>query len=248
MDDPVAEIAPIILGLTTTPPATQRQTLERYFTPNASFDHPLCYVDSFFYPLESRRVLLSVYRWYKILSPVIELKVNSIAFDEPHGRLYVDATQVFTFWFIPWKHITAELVTVLQLEKCVAPRREHPIDHPGTRGQASYADVAVNGYGEAEEERWYIKKQTDLYQTEQWVGFLPLGGLIYRFLIMCFKRLATLVCLIGATIFLWLGLMRSPDTKAEEYEVVENRDRAFEVVMAAERKVMEKLGEGSARK
>jgi hypothetical protein len=65
---------------------------------------------------------------------------------------------------------------------------------------------------------------------------------------MCFKRVATLFCIIGATVFLWLGLMRSPDTKAEEYEVVEKRDRAFEVVMGVERKVMGKLGEGNARK
>ncbi|KAL7271026.1 hypothetical protein RUND412_006241 [Rhizina undulata] len=118
MENPVKEISSIIHGLTVDgAPAHQRLILETFFTSDVGFEHPICHIGRFSTPLESRTLLLAIYRWYKHLSYAIKLDVNSIAFDEPKRRLYLDITQDFTFWFFPWYHIHADLVSVLQLRR-----------------------------------------------------------------------------------------------------------------------------------
>ena len=68
----------------------QERALRDNYTPNASFVHPFCRVPHFnngdvpfFGWLNSRFLLLSIYRWYRILSPKIEMKIYSV------GRLYL---------------------------------------------------------------------------------------------------------------------------------------------------------------
>lgn len=190
MENPVTEITPIITALTTSPPIHQRHVIETYFLPDSSFDHPLCRVprcqNSFFF---SRFLILAIYRWYKVLSPNIQIGVNSVAFDEPKGKLYVDSTQVFIFWFIPWHHIVVSLVSVLDLEKrLVVPRQGE--QQPGEG-----------------EEKWYIARQNDLYQTDQWVAFLPFLSLGARTIVGIMKGLAALACLVGATLATLVGVV-----------------------------------------
>ena len=72
---PVSEIPIIIHRLTQSTPSIQRATLERYFTPDCSFTHPFCRTGSF---NGSRWLMWCIYRWYKILSPRIELEVLSV--------------------------------------------------------------------------------------------------------------------------------------------------------------------------
>lgn len=72
MENPEKEIEETVLKLTRGSPRVQQQTLESYFTPNASFQHPVCAVNG------SRHNILMVYRWYKIMSPTIELKVDGV--------------------------------------------------------------------------------------------------------------------------------------------------------------------------
>ena len=80
-----AEIPQIIHLLTQSPPSTQRKTLETYFTPSASFTHPFCRTGSF---EGSRWLIWCIYRWYKILSPRIEISVDSVgAFCLIHSSL-----------------------------------------------------------------------------------------------------------------------------------------------------------------
>lgn len=71
----VAEIPKVISLLTQSPATIQQQTIEKYFTRNASFTHPFCRTGSFD---QSRLLILYIYRWYRILSPQIELQVNSV--------------------------------------------------------------------------------------------------------------------------------------------------------------------------
>lgn len=71
----VAEIPQVIHSLTQTPPSLQRATLERYFTPSASFIHPLCRTGSF---TGSRWFIWCIYRWYKIMSPHIDITIDSV--------------------------------------------------------------------------------------------------------------------------------------------------------------------------
>jgi hypothetical protein len=72
MDDPVVDIHDVILNLTTGSPNEQQRTLESYFTPHASFNHPFCSVTN------NRQAILRVFQWYKILSPYIYIHINSV--------------------------------------------------------------------------------------------------------------------------------------------------------------------------
>ena len=71
----VKEIPHVIRTLTQTAPHVQRQAIETYFAPNASFIHPFCRTGSF---PNSREVVWMIYRWYKIMSPRIDLTVHSV--------------------------------------------------------------------------------------------------------------------------------------------------------------------------
>lgn len=71
----VAEIALVIETLCTASPAVQRAAIETYFTTTASFTHPFCRTGSF---AGSIWLIIMIYRWYKILSPHIDVGVDSI--------------------------------------------------------------------------------------------------------------------------------------------------------------------------
>lgn len=62
----------------------QRRTLERYFTKDASFIHPFCIVPHFhegqvpiLSRLGARDVVRSIFQWYRMLSPKIEIEIDS---------------------------------------------------------------------------------------------------------------------------------------------------------------------------
>ena len=75
MEKPAQEIEGVIRGLTQSDPTAQHETLVKYFALDASFTHPICRTGS---NANSRALIWMIYRWYKIMSPVIELEVNSI--------------------------------------------------------------------------------------------------------------------------------------------------------------------------
>ncbi|KAI9687787.1 MAG: hypothetical protein M1822_001867 [Bathelium mastoideum] len=176
MENPVHDIPGVVHLLTQTPPSIQQQTLETYFTHNPAFTHPFCRVESYF--PSSQLLIRSIFQWYKILSPKIQLSVDSVALDQPNNLLYVGISQRFSIWFIPLYHPDVKLVTVLELEYRKA-----------------------NG-------KYYIKRQNDLYQTDQFVKFLlPYGG---PALVWVWQTIATFICFLLA-IFFW------PMTAYEEY-------------------------------
>lgn len=95
MDDPVREIPGVITALTQGNSEEQATTLDDYFLPNAYFMHPFCRVPAFRdfalpFPVpfltgspsrrtvNSRRLLLMIYEWYRILSPKILFQIDSI--------------------------------------------------------------------------------------------------------------------------------------------------------------------------
>ncbi|TKA22864.1 hypothetical protein B0A54_17880, partial [Friedmanniomyces endolithicus] len=87
MDDPVREITDIVLRLTQGSPKTQAQTINQYFTPNASFTHPFCRTGSF------------------------------EAYDEANLILYISISQIFAIWFVPFHRSPVTLTTKLQLTR-----------------------------------------------------------------------------------------------------------------------------------
>ncbi|KAF2845192.1 hypothetical protein T440DRAFT_282308 [Plenodomus tracheiphilus IPT5] len=123
-----------------------RNPPQRYFTPNASFTHPFVRTGSWSY---SRVFIQCIYRWYKIMSPRIEISVQSVAFDKPNSKLYVQVFQIFRIWLIPFYYAPVSLTTVLSLT------------------QQSPAG------------KYYISAQNDLYQTDQFVKFVLPGVWVF---------------------------------------------------------------------
>jgi hypothetical protein len=97
--------------------------------------------------INSRWTIAQIYRWYKILSPRIELAVTSVALDSQNAILYVGVQQNFRVWPIALLGYVArvELVTKLGLKR------------------------------EEGEGRYYIESQEDLYQTDQFARFVWFG-------------------------------------------------------------------------
>jgi hypothetical protein len=139
----------VIHLLTESTPSTQLATLEKYFTHDAGIIHPLCRTGNWDYGSgwNSRWALKRIYRWYKILSPIIELDVTSVAFDKKNNILYAGVKQRFRVWALAPLGYKAdvELVTKLKL-----------VHHE------------ANG-------KYYIHEQEDLYQTTEWLKFAWFG-------------------------------------------------------------------------
>ncbi|KAF8151767.1 hypothetical protein B0H34DRAFT_823324 [Crassisporium funariophilum] len=118
MEDPRKEIATVVLQLTATDsPDVQKATVERYMTSDVSFRHPVCSVAS---GPNSRHGVLGIYQWYRVLSPNVDLNVESIGkplFDESKNVLYLEAVQRFRLFFLPIKPAPARLITRITLRK-----------------------------------------------------------------------------------------------------------------------------------
>ncbi|KAL4940446.1 hypothetical protein BDV06DRAFT_196668 [Aspergillus oleicola] len=165
MEDPVNEISSVIHLLTQSPPSLQEATIDRFFTPNAAFAHPFCRVWS---SNGSRWAVKKIYQWYKIMSPNIDLRVDSVAYDEDNLRLYVSIHQVFSIWVIPFHMAPVSLTTVLSLT----------------------TNADADG-----KKRYYITKQEDLYQTSEFIKFVvPYGG---QLAILLWNAFATLFSIVG---------------------------------------------------
>ncbi|CAF9930459.1 hypothetical protein IMSHALPRED_008180 [Imshaugia aleurites] len=195
MEDPQAEIPQIIHLLTQSPPSTQRKTLEKYFLPSASFTHPFCRTGSF---EGSRWLIWRIYRWYKIMSPKIEISVDSVArkstnatakkkppanlihgnvpaYDPQNLTLYVSIHQLFRLWLLPYLSARVSLVTVLHLT-------------PQTHNNTSPTPTT-----------YLIRAQNDLYQVNEWVKFVSPFGIL-SVLVYAGQMLATLLCVLGAAV------------------------------------------------
>lgn len=85
--------------------------------------------------------------------------------------------QILTFWFLPWKHNRAEFVVQLHLQ----PR----VDEDGVK-------------------RWFVARQNDLFQTEDWVAYLPFLFPFGRSIVNAAKLMGTGLCWAGMTVALWL--------------------------------------------
>lgn len=127
--------------------------------------------------------------WYglpKVMDSII-LTANSDhppAFDEDKLKLYVNMSQIFSIWLVPFHVAPVTLTTVLDLTY-----------------DSDNSDATTNG----DHKLYYISKQEDLYQTSEFVKFLmPHIG---YWVIFVWHLIATLFCLLGVTLLwpiLWL--------------------------------------------
>ncbi|KAI9642296.1 hypothetical protein NHQ30_009098 [Ciborinia camelliae] len=195
MDHPKNQIAPIIHILCSGSPSAQREALETYFVPDASFSHPLCSVPSFssikipvFGEINSRWVLWCVYRWYKVLSPRVKVEVDGVEYNAETQTLFLQLHQIFHLFFVPFFAPTVNLITVLHL----TPSPARGADHDSSGGSST---VSSEGRRRT---KYLIKHQEDLYQSTEIVKFFWPGG---TKVIGFWRLFATLLCIIGAMAF-----------------------------------------------
>ncbi|PNP82279.1 hypothetical protein FNYG_04468 [Fusarium nygamai] len=194
MEHPVKEISGVIKLLTQGSPDVQESTLREYFLPNASFSHPYCRVPSISKGqiplaggLESIQLILAIYRWYRTLSPHIDLKVDSAAFDQKSGLLYVSIRQTFALWFIPLYKAPVKLVSVLQLTQ-LSPE------------SSSEDEGLEDSKPRRQNPRYYIASQEDLYPVNDCIQFLCPG--LGPFLWTIWQLYSTWLCAMGSLLFL----------------------------------------------
>ncbi|KAF7560439.1 hypothetical protein G7046_g3725 [Stylonectria norvegica] len=220
MEHPVKEIAGVITTLTQGTPEQQEATLRDYFLPNASFTHPYCRVPSFSkgaIPLasgiDSLWVILAVYRWYRTLSPHIDIKVDSAVFDQRSGLLYVSLRQTFAVWFIPLYKAPVRLVSVLQLTQRSLSSPDGFTSDDSTLSESS--TKKHNATRSANKSKYFIASQEDLYPVTDCIQFLLPG--LGPFLWFLWQLYSTWLCVMGSMIFLplYLVLNRSPKGKTQ---------------------------------
>ncbi|KAI0033187.1 hypothetical protein K488DRAFT_78010 [Vararia minispora EC-137] len=115
MQNPKQEIEHVFGLLTQAHTATvQAEALNRFYTYDAAFRHPLCTVPS---APGSRKEILGIYRWYRIMSPTIQGDVETIAYDEENSIIYLEVVQKFHIWLSPLPVHPARLIVRLRLRK-----------------------------------------------------------------------------------------------------------------------------------
>lgn len=115
MEDPVAEIESVVLNVTATQsPDIQQAAFQRYMSQDMGFRHPVCSIHP---GPSSRNKVLGVYQWYRVLSPRIDIRIDSVVFDEARRLLYVEGVQWFKLIFLPVKPVPARLIIRLTLRK-----------------------------------------------------------------------------------------------------------------------------------
>ena len=118
MDNPPAEIADAINACAAAAnPDSQIEAFNNYFTPDASFIHPACYVPS---APDSLKRVIGIYIFYRIAIPHTAFTIQSVGWDEDSGKLFVDLIQHpwmrGTTWITGWRP-TIEMHVHLWLRK-----------------------------------------------------------------------------------------------------------------------------------
>ncbi|TDZ35308.1 hypothetical protein C8034_v005471 [Colletotrichum sidae] len=194
MEHPVKEIRNVIRDLVQGSPEKQKNALYNHFSEDAAFTHPFCHVPAFgdfqipyVATVNSRWLILQVYRWYRILSPNIDMEIESSVQDQKTNLLYVKMHQDFRLWFVPFYNAPVDFVVVLRLET-------RNVDAQGLPLPRNQSDANAVGA----RQRQFIVSQEDHYQVGEWLKFLiPFFGYWAWHIWTLF---ATILCVFGALI------------------------------------------------
>ncbi|PKS05578.1 hypothetical protein jhhlp_008096 [Lomentospora prolificans] len=193
MENPETDIRKVLHGLCCGDVAEQTATVAKYFVADASFEHPFCRVPSFSglsvpgsATLDSRWLVLMIYRWYRILSPRVDLQIDSCAFDDTAGILYVNLRQNFAVWFIPFYNAPVRLVSALTL-RAVDKRSLPQESNSSPERRPLKVDETTEG-----DKLYFIARQQDYYQVNDSLRFISLcfGAAFWA----GFQLFATSVC------------------------------------------------------
>ncbi|KAF2659313.1 hypothetical protein K491DRAFT_712831 [Lophiostoma macrostomum CBS 122681] len=88
MDNPALDIAHVIVRLLDPPtPASQIRTIQKYFSADASFAHPLCYIES---TPDSRDRIIRVYNFLHLVAPTCAAKIRRQSFHDTKGKMSLE--------------------------------------------------------------------------------------------------------------------------------------------------------------
>jgi hypothetical protein len=113
MEDPIAEISTAIdLRAGSNSADAQVTAFYGYFTPDAGFLHPLCFVPS---RTDSRKRVIGIFLFYRGVVLETWFEIQAIAFDERNGRLLVDLLQspyirFVSYLFWGWRPVVTILI------------------------------------------------------------------------------------------------------------------------------------------
>lgn len=100
MDDPAREAGRVIWEVAgASSPDKQIAAVKKYFLEDASFTYPI-----FDIPRRpgSRNLIIGTYLFYRNVVRSVRYDIKSVAFDELHGKLYVELVQFPNFIFLTW--------------------------------------------------------------------------------------------------------------------------------------------------
>lgn len=116
MNNPELEIRGIVLALTENDDAAlHKSTVDKYFTKDASFIHPLCTVPA---GPNSREHLKNVYAVYKFFTRDIHLDIQKITIDSNCTRAVIEMEESLSASFLPvWRVKRLKIITMLDFER-----------------------------------------------------------------------------------------------------------------------------------
>ncbi|KDR72910.1 hypothetical protein GALMADRAFT_252251 [Galerina marginata CBS 339.88] len=115
MEDPAKEITSVVYQMAATDsPDVQKSVIEQYMTSDVGFRHPVCSVKP---GPNSREAVLGIYQWYRVISPKIDIRTESVVFDPKQNILYLESVQWFKLFFLPVNPAPARLISRLTLRK-----------------------------------------------------------------------------------------------------------------------------------
>ncbi|KAJ7301838.1 hypothetical protein B0H14DRAFT_2668025 [Mycena olivaceomarginata] len=115
MQNPVSEIGAVVSLLTAAAaPEIQKSAFLKYITPDAGFRHPICNVTP---GPGSRERVLGIFQWYRIMSPHIDITVNSAVHNPSNNTLLLDVVQEFHIRLSPFKPAPSRLLVRLTLRE-----------------------------------------------------------------------------------------------------------------------------------
>ncbi|KAI9066052.1 hypothetical protein FKP32DRAFT_1623201 [Trametes sanguinea] len=182
MENPAEETANVaVLVTAAVNPEIQKAAVLKYYAHDAAFRHPFCVVEP---SPGSRAAILSILQWYRILSPLLSVRVTSVTYDEEKHSVFLDVTQTF---HIRWSPLNP------------APARQVPAStmllvHLTLRPEPSPEDPSKTIY--------VIAAHEDFYHPEDLTALLIPP---FRPLVNTALRTATFVCKVNARLFGMLG-------------------------------------------
>ncbi|CCG83620.1 Predicted protein [Taphrina deformans PYCC 5710] len=116
MNNPELEIKAIVLALTESDDAAKHKaTVDKYFSKDASFVHPLCTVES---GPNSREELKNIYAVYKFFTRDIHIDIQKVTIDSNCTRAVIELEESLSASFLPFLRVkNLKIISILDFER-----------------------------------------------------------------------------------------------------------------------------------